>query len=170
MSELNRRRSTSTNGRRRPSSSNGINGLKPAFERLTDGLSTLVKQHLELARYELKQDVTTTGKRVAIIAVCAVIGLIGYVTLLGAGILLAAWLGGALAAFITAAAIAVVHLAVAGGLTAYFGKQLRDEKPVDLAQTNDELNEDKRWLREIGEKSRNGTKPKQLSQEELPPS
>ncbi len=163
MSELNRRRSTS-----RPSS--GLNGLKPAFERLTDGLSTLVKQHLELARYELKQDVSTTGKRLGIIAACAVIGLIGYVTLLAAGVLLAAWLGGALAAFITCAAIAVVHLAIAGVFAAVIGKKLREEKPVDLAQTNDELNEDKRWLREIGEKSRNGKSPKQLSQEELPPS
>lgn len=156
--------------RRRPTSSNGINGLKPAFERLTDGLSTLVKQHLELARYELKQDMSTTGKRLGIIAACAVVALIGYLTLLGAGILLAAWLGGALAAFITTAAIAVVHLALAGGLAAYFGKQLREEKPVDLAQTNDELKEDKRWLREIGDKSRNGKTPKQLSQDELPPS
>lgn len=156
--------------RRRPTSSNGINGLKPAFERLTDGLSTLVKQHLELARYELKQDVSTTSKRLGIIAACAVVALIGYVTLLGAGILLAGWLGGALAAFITAASIALVHLALAGGLAAYFGKQLREEKPVDLAQTNDELKEDKRWLREIGDKSRNGKTPKQLSQEELPPS
>lgn len=163
MSELNRRRSTSR-------STNGISGLKPAFERLTDGLSTLVKQHLELARYELKQDVSTTGKRVAIIAVCGVIALVGYIMLLVAGFLLAGWLGGWFAAWITAAAEALVNLALAGGLAAYFGKKLREDKPVDLAQTNDELDKDKRWLREIGENARNGKKPKQLSQEELPPS
>ena len=165
MSELNRRRPTNGSG-----STNGISGLKPAFERLTDGLSTLVKQHLELARYELKQDVSTTGKRVGVIAACGVIGLVGYIMLLVAGFLFAGWLGGWLAAWITAGAEALVNLGLAGFAALYFGKKLRDDKPVDLAQTNDELDKDKTWLREIGENARNGKSPKQLSQEELPPS
>lgn len=169
MSELNRRPTNGrsrTNGRR----SGGLDGLKPAFERLTDGMSTLVKQHLELARYEVKKDVKTTGTRVGIIAVCGVIALVGYIMLLVTGVLLAGWLGGWLAAWITAGAEALINLALAGGLAAYFGKKLRDDKPVDLAQTNDELNEDKRWLREIGENSPNEKAQKRISQDELPPS
>lgn len=156
MSELNRRRSRH-------------DGLKPAFEKLTDGVSTLVKQHLELARYEFKQDVSATSRRLAVLVVCGIIGLIGYVTLLVAGILIAGWLGGMAAAAITAAVEAVVNLALAGGLAAYFGKQLREEKPVDLAQTSDELNRDKEWLRKIGNQRQNN-QPAQLSHDELPPS
>jgi hypothetical protein len=169
MSEMYKR---PTNGRGRTDGkrSGGLDGLKPAFERLTDGLSTLVKQHMELARYEVTKDVKTTGTRVGIIAACAVVALLGYVMLLATGVMLAWWLGGLLAAWITAGALAVVHLALAGGLAAYFGKKLRDDKPVDLAQTNDELNEDKRWLREIGESSRKEKAQKRISQEGLPPS
>ncbi len=155
------------------------NGLKPAFERLTDGVSTLVKQHLELARYEIKQDVSTTGKRLAFVAACTVVALIGYVLLNAAAILLAGWLGGLAAAFIVGVSLAVIHLGAAAGIFVYFGKQLKEEKPVDLAQTTDELDKDKQWLRKIAEtrkdaeKSKNGKRQAQLSHEErsqLPPS
>jgi uncharacterized membrane protein YqjE len=162
MSEINRRRTT--------------NGLKPAFERLADGVSTLVKQHLELARYEIKQDVSTTGRRVAILGACAVVGLLGYLLLNIAGIGLAGWLGGWLAAWITAAVLALVHLGAAGGLAAYFGKKLKEQKPIDLAQTNDELDRDKQWLRKIGQTSPSATdgasdqRRAQLSHEPTPPS
>ncbi len=161
MSELNRRRRN-----------NGLDGIKPAFERLTDGLSTLVKQHLELARYEITQDVSATGKRLAVLGVCAAIGLVGYIMLLVAGFLFAGWLGGWLAAWITAGGEALANLALAGGLAAYFGKQLREEKPIDLAQTSDELDKDKRWLQnKIAQNSLNGEKPAaQLSHDQLPPS
>ncbi|MFP4598582.1 MAG: phage holin family protein [Persicimonas sp.] len=149
------------------------NGLKPAFERLTDGVSTLVKQHLELARYEIKQDVSTTGKRLAFVAACGVVALIGYVLLLAAAILLAGWLGGFAAAFIVGVSLAVIHLAAAAGIFVHYGKQLKEEKPVDLAQTTDELDKDKQWLRKIAQTPKNGERQAQLSQEErsqLPPS
>jgi uncharacterized membrane protein YqjE len=169
MSDMNRRPTNGRNhGDRRRSG--GLEGIKPAFERLTNGLSTLVKQHLELARHEVKQDVKTTGTRVGIIAACAVIGLVGYIMLLAAGVLFAGWLGGWLAAWITAGAEALANLALAGGLATYFGKKLRDDKPVNLAQTNDELDEDKRWLRAIGETSPKAKTQTQISQEQLPPS
>jgi hypothetical protein len=159
MSEFNRRRATS-----------GLDGLKPAFERLTDGVSTLVKQHIELARYEVTQDVTTAGKRIAILGACAMVALLGYVVLLGAAVLFAGWLGGMLAAWITAAAIALIHLAAAAGLGLYYGKKLRDDKPVDLAQIGDEINRDKQWLQQIAAASKDGKTPARLSHEHLRPS
>lgn len=159
MSQLNRRRRT-----------NGLDGIKPAFERLTDGLSTLVKQHLELARYEISQDVSTTGKRLAVLGACAAIGLVGYILLNVAGFLFAGWLGGWLAAWVTAGGEALFNLILAGALAAHFGKQLREDKPIDLAQTSDEIDKDKQWLKTIGDNARNGETPKQLSHEPSAPS
>lgn len=143
-----------------------LDGLKPAFERLTDGVSTLVKQHIELARHEVKQDVNTTSKRVAAIAICGVVALVGYLLLNATLIMLFGLIGGVSAAFITGVVLTVLHLAAAGILVAYFGKKLRDEKPVDLAQTNDELDRDKQWLRKIGDNPQNGRQKRQLSREE----
>ncbi|MFW5966185.1 MAG: phage holin family protein [Persicimonas sp.] len=148
-------------------------GLKPAFEQLSDGVSTLVKQHIELARHEIKQDVKTNGRRAAIIAVCGVIAVIGWVLLNLAAIGLAIWLGGMLAGWIVAGVLALIHLIVAGAAAAYFGKKLREDKPLDLAQTTDELEEDKQWLKRIGESRKNGKKTttnKPPSRGQLPPS
>lgn len=138
MSESNRRRT-----------SNGLDGLKPAFERLTDGVSSLVKQHIELARHEITRDVTTTARRLGVLGACALVALMGYTLLLVAAIALAGWLGGALATWIVALSLGLIHLGVAAGFGAHYAKKLRSEKPVDLAQLTDELNKDKLWLQQM---------------------
>src|SRR5690554_1369768 len=158
MSEFDRRRTK-----------NGLDGLKPAFERLTDKMSTLVKQHIELARYEATQDMRATMKRAAILGACAFVGVVGYFFLLAAGTLLAGWLGGWLAAWICAAVIAVLHLGVAGALGYKYGKRLRLGLPVDLAQLGDELNKDKQWLQQIAVNSKKSPETVTLSAKPTPP-
>lgn len=158
MSEFDRRRTK-----------NGLDGLKPAFERLTDGVSTLVKQHIELARYEATQDLRASMKRAAILGACAFVGAVGYFFLLAAGILLAGWLGGWLAAWICAAIIAVLHLGGAAALGYKYGRHLRLRLPVDLAQLGDELNKDKQWLQQIAASSRKSAETVALSAKPTPP-
>lgn len=148
---------------------NGLDGLKPAFERLADGVSTLVKQHIELARYEATRDIRTATRRMAILGACALIGGVGYLFLLATGVLLAGWLGGWLAAWICAAVIASAHLGVGGVMGRKYSKKLRAEKPVDLAQLGDELNKDKQWLQQIAATSKKPEPPAALSPKPMPP-
>lgn len=158
MSEFNRKRTK-----------NGLDGLKPAFERLADGVSTLVKQHIELARYEATRDVRKATKRIAILGACALVGAVGYLFLLTAGILLAGWLGGWLAAWICAAVIAALHLGVAAVMGRKYSRKLRAEKPVDLAQLSDEFSKDKQWLQQIAATSKKTETPVALSPKPMPP-
>lgn len=143
MSEFNRKRRK-----------NGLDGLKPAFERLTDGVSTLVKQHIELARYEITQDAFTAGRRVAILGACAALGAFGYLFLLVALTLFVGWLGGLVAAWICAAVIGLINLGVASLVGLKYAKKLRAHKPVHLTQLGDEIDKDKQWLRQIAATSR----------------
>lgn len=155
-------------GRRRPQS--GLDGLKPAFERLTDGVSALVKQHIELARHEITVDATTAARRIGILAACGVVALIGYLILMTGILLLAGWLGGLLAAWITALALGLIHLGAAAGFGARYAQKLRQEKPVSLAQISDELHKDKQWLQQIAATAKNDQSPAQLLHEPARPS
>ena len=157
MSDYNRKRTT-----------NGLDGLKPAFERLTDGVSTLVKQHIEFARYEATQDLKAATKRMAILGACALIAGVGYLFLLATAILLAGWLGGWLAAWICAAVIALLHLGVAAVMGRKYSNELRAEKAVDLAQLGDEINKDKQWLQQIAANSKKSPAPAELSPKPMP--
>lgn len=152
MSEFNRRRTSS-----------GLDGLKPAFERLTDGVSSLVKQHIELARHEITRDATTTARRLGILGACALVALMGYTLLLVAAITFAGWLGGMLAAWIVALALGGAHLGLAGGFGAHYARKLRTEKPVDLAQLSDELNKDRLWLQQMAASAQTNDPQAQLS-------
>ena len=68
-------------------------GLATLVARLTDGFSTLVTQHLTLARVELVEDARSMGMDVALIAAFVPFILVGYALLCGALVtLLAPWL------------------------------------------------------------------------------
>lgn len=123
-------------------------GLMTAFQNLTDGVYDLIRQHFELARREIRQEATDTGKRFAILGACAVIALVGYVLLNFAAVLFAGWFGGFAAMAITALVLAAAHLIAAAIATRQVVLRLR-HGTLRLDNVNDEIHRDRQWLKQL---------------------
>lgn len=127
---------------------NHANGLATSFQSLTDNLFTLFRQHIELVRYEVKQEATFVGKNIAALVLFGVIALVGYVFLNLAIVVFAAWLGGIVAMAIATLALALLHLGVAA--VAIWRIQSRfQEQSVSLSRTSEEIQKDKEWIKQI---------------------
>jgi hypothetical protein len=108
---------------------------------VADDLSTLVRQELDLAKTEVKQEATRAGKGAGMLAGAGVAGHLGLVFLsLCLMFLLDNWMPLELAALITAA----LWLAVATMLGMNGKKTLNRTNPA-LPQTQRSLKEDAQW-------------------------
>ena len=118
---------------------------KDALQRLIDGLQTLIKEHLALARAEAKENLRQMG-RDALVGAAGVPALAaGYLLLMMAfGFLLALWIP-SWAAF---AIVAALNLA-AGGAVSFMGIRKVMRGRVDLPRTGEELQRDKQWLAQL---------------------
>ena len=115
---------------------------KDAFGRLLDGLQTLMREHVALARAEIKEEARSMARDALVSAAGAPALLAGYLLLMFAiGYLLALWLP-QWAAF---AIVAVVNLIVGGAITAAGLKKLSRDK-VAMRGTGEEIRRDKEWL------------------------
>src|SRR5438105_2850461 len=123
---------------------------KDALQRLIDGLQTLIREHLALARAELKQDARVLGRDLMVGAAGVPALAAGYLLLMMAiGYLLAIWLP-AWAAF---AVVAAANLGVGAAVT-YAGIRKMMSGRVELRRTGEELQRDKRWLASLKERPR----------------
>jgi uncharacterized membrane protein YqjE len=117
--------------------------LGQVFSDLSSDLSTLMKQELELAKVELKQEVGKVGKGAGLLGGA---GLAGWLMLLFLSLalmfLLDNWLPIEAAALITTGVWALV----AGALALIGRTELRDANP-QLPQTQQTLKEDAQWAR-----------------------
>jgi len=117
--------------------------LGQVFSDLSSELSTLMKQELELAKAELKQEVGQVGKGAGLLGGA---GLAGWLALLFLSLalmfLLDNWLPIEAAALITTGVWALV----AGALALIGRTELRDANP-QLPQTQQTLKEDVKWAR-----------------------
>jgi uncharacterized membrane protein YqjE len=123
---------------------------KDAFQRLIDGLQTLVREHMALARVELKEDLRGMGRDVLAGAAGVPALAAGYLVLMIAlGYLLALWLP-------SWAAFGIVALANlgAGALLTVGGVRKVRSRRVDLQRSAEELQQDKRWIASLGEEPR----------------
>ncbi len=127
-------------------------GFQAAIDGITDGLSRLVRNHFELARTEVRREASAVGQHLGALAVFASIALVGYGLLNLAIILFAAWLGDIAIMAIVALVLAILNLGVAGFAIARIVARLKDSD-VGLAQTTEELQKDKQWLKEIRDNS-----------------
>jgi uncharacterized membrane protein YqjE len=115
---------------------------KDAFQRLIDGLQTLVREHMALAREELKEDVRGLGREVLASAAGVPALAAGYLLMMMAvGYLLTIWLP-AWAAF---GIVGAVNLGVGAAITAT-GIRKAMSRRVDLPRTAEELRQDKQWI------------------------
>ena len=115
---------------------------KDALPRLLDGLQMFIREHLALARAEMKADLRALGRDLAVGAAGVPALAAGYLLLMFAiGFLLALWLP-QWAAF---AIVASLNLAAGGILTqAGVRRAMRDR--LDLPRTAEEIQRDRQWL------------------------
>ena len=110
---------------------------------ISQDLSTLVRQEIDLAKTELRQEASRAGKGMGMLAGAAVSGLLVLLFLSWALTwLLDNWMPVELAALITALLWAVVT-----GVLASAGRKRLQETNPQLPQTQQTLKEDAAWLR-----------------------
>jgi uncharacterized membrane protein YqjE len=118
-----------------------------AFADLSEGLSTLLRGHLQLARVEMKQDMRAIAREMGMEAAGTPLLLIGLLLLMvGASLALA------LALPVWAAFLIVGGANVLGGaaLVGWATNKLRGQK-VTMPASSDELKKDRRWASTLRE-------------------
>ena len=120
---------------------------RDALARLVDGVQTLFREHLALAKTELRDDLRRAGRDVLLSAAGLPPLLVGYVLMMVA---LALLLAQALPGWLAFALVALVNLIAGGGLTVAFMNKARHEK-IGLPRTEEELRRDKEWIATLGE-------------------
>ncbi len=115
---------------------------RDALARLLDGVQTLFREHLALAKTELKDDLRRGGRDVLLSAAGLPPLLVGYVLLMVALALLVAT---ALPGWIAFGIVAFLNLIAGGALTLAFLAKVRQEK-LGLPRTEEELRRDSEWL------------------------
>jgi putative superfamily III holin-X len=122
-----------------------------AFQRLLDGLQTLVREHLALARAEAKEDLRIMGGDRLLGAAGVPALAVGYLLLMIAfGFLLSVWLAN-WAAF---GIVALVNLGGGAVLTVICRQQLMRRRSQLRLSAGEELRRDKAWLTSMSETTR----------------
>jgi len=119
---------------------------RDALARLLDGVQTLFREHLALAKTELKDDLRRAGRDLLLSAAGLPPLLVGYLLLMVA---LALLLAQAIPGWVAFALVALVNLIAGGALTVTFMNKARQEK-IALPRTEEELRRDKEWLASVG--------------------
>jgi hypothetical protein len=123
---------------------------RDALQRLLDGLQMFIREHLALARSEMKADLRAMGRDLAVGAAGLPILAAGYLLLMIAvGFLLALWMP-TWAAF---GIVALVNLGTGGAVTvAGMQRVMRDR--VELPATAEEIQRDREWVAALKQKGR----------------
>jgi len=131
---------------------------KNALKGLLDGLQMFIREHLALARAEIKADLRAVGRDLAYGAAGVPALVAGYLLLMFAlGYLLSLWLQ-QWAAF---GIVALVNLAAGGILTRSGLERIKRER-IELPQTAKEIERDRAWLaalKENGAEARKEARP-----------
>jgi hypothetical protein len=115
---------------------------KDALQRLLDGLQMFIREHLALARAEMKADLRALGRDLAVGAAGVPVLAAGYLLFMfSIGFLLSLWLP-------QWAAFALVALAnlVGGGVLTRSGMRRMMRDRIELPRTAEELQRDRQWL------------------------
>lgn len=123
---------------------------KDALQRLLDGLQMFIREHLSLARAEMKADLRAMGRALAM-------GAAG-VPALAAGYLLVMFAIGCLLALVLPAwaafgIVGVVNLGAGAALTASGLSRARQNR-VELRRTSREIERDRAWLAGLAQSAR----------------
>lgn len=128
---------------------------RDALQQLLDGLQTFIREHLALARVEMKEDLRAMGRDVLTGAAGVPALATGYLLLMMAvAWLLAVWLPN-WAAF---GLVALFNLA-AGGMLTYRGSRRVMSDRIGLQRTASEMKRDREWLTSIKDGPRPAESP-----------
>jgi uncharacterized membrane protein YqjE len=123
---------------------------RDALHRLLDALQTLIREHLALARVELKQDLRTMGRDLATGAAGMPPLAVGFLLLMFAiASLLSIWLP-AWAAF---GIVALVNLAAGGAMTWSASRRVAHSR-IELPCTAEEIRRDREWMAALKNQAR----------------
>lgn len=122
-------------------------GLVPALRNLTQGVETLVKEHLRLFQLELKRDASQTAERVGILVVCGIVLFFGYVLFHAAAILTAYAFFGVEEAAITAIILTALNVLGAAAFSYAVIRRMQHQPRLDA--TSDEVDRSKEWMKRL---------------------
>jgi hypothetical protein len=124
---------------------------KDALQRLLDGLQTLIKEHLALARAEAKEDLRAIGQDLAYGAAGVPPLAVGYLMLMmAAGYLIAQWL----APWAAFGIVAFANLLLGAALTVVCRKRLAESRLRKRSAVSEELQTNKAWLASLTQTTR----------------
>ncbi|MFL5311319.1 MAG: phage holin family protein [Myxococcales bacterium] len=130
-----------------PDPPGSVVSARDALGRLLDGVQTLFREHLALAKTELKDDLRRAARDVLLSAAGLPPLLVGYVLLMVA---LALLLALAIPSWVAFGLVALVNLIAGGALSVAFMNKARQDK-IALPRTEEELRRDKEWLAALRE-------------------
>ena len=123
-------------------------GLVKALLGLSENITTLVSQHLALARHELRADALSAAQDVGALLVALFFVMVGYGLLNLAAILFAAWFAGVVGMALTCLTLALINL-IGGGLILRGVRAQLATRRYGLHYSGQELQRSKAWARQI---------------------
>ena len=108
---------------------------RDALNRLIDGFQTLVREHLALAKIELKEDLNRMARSLILSAAGVPALVAGYMLL---NIAIALLLATVMASWAAFGIVALVNLGAGAALTVVFGKRAKETR-IKLSETESEL-------------------------------
>jgi uncharacterized membrane protein YqjE len=129
---------------------------RDALNRLIDGFQTLVREHLALAKIEIKEDLNRMARSLVLSAAGVPALLAGYMLL---NVAIALLLATVMANWVAFGIVAVVNLGAGGALTVVFGKKAK-EMHISLRGTESEMQRNREML--------SGLKPGARTEQPLP--
>lgn len=118
---------------------------RDALQRLLDGVQTLIREHMALARVEIREDARAMGRDLLVGAAGLPALVAGYLLLMMAMGFLLALVVPTWAAF---GLVALLNLAAGGALTLAGVRKVTGDR-MELPRTAEELRRDKAWLAEM---------------------
>jgi uncharacterized membrane protein YqjE len=115
---------------------------RDALNRLIDGFQTLVREHLALAKIELKEDLNRMARSVMLSAAGLPALVAGYMLL---NIAIALLLATVMASWAAFGIVALVNLGAGAALTVVFGKKAKETR-IKLSETESELRRNREML------------------------
>lgn len=136
-----------------------------ALRRAADALVRLVREHLALARVELRNDLRVAARDAAFALAAVPVLVVGWALLMVSLALVSGTLFGTAGGF---AVVGALHLAVGGVVMWVFAKKLAGGDRPDLDVTTSVLQEDRRWLQRLT-RARNSEPVATIGRPDSPP-
>jgi hypothetical protein len=115
---------------------------------LTEGLTGLVSNHLQLVRHEVRADATELTHEVAAILLAASVLAIGYALLLVGAIFMAGWWAGLVGMGVCALMLSSIHI-IAGAVALRAVISHFRRRHYGLALSGEELERSKKWMKQL---------------------